>query len=123
MAGLIDIERESVFALSHSLTLQSSSLKLTYNASESGWDKKTVVSSAKLTKIIISDDLLRSSKYSKNNNRPKIGPYGIPESTTLEVENVLSTATYCLRSVREVLNKSKILPLTPICCNFFSIIL
>ena len=87
-------------SLSHSVTLQRSSLKLAYNASEIGWDKKTVVSSAKLTKFNISDYLLRSFKYSKNDNGPKFNTCGIPESISLEVENVLSTATYCLRSVR-----------------------
>ena len=46
------------------------------------------MSSAKLTKFNISHNLLRSFKYSINNDGPKIYAWGIPESTTLDDENV-----------------------------------
>ena len=59
---------ESLFDANHQLTLQSFTLKLTYNASELGWNKKTDVSSSKLPKFNVSDYLPRSFKYSKNNN-------------------------------------------------------
>ena len=53
-----------------------------------------MVSSAKFTKFNKSNDLLKSFKYYKNKNGSKFDLRGIPESTTLEVENVPAAATY-----------------------------
>ena len=50
---------------------------------------------SKINEVQYSDDLLRSFNYIKNNNEPKFNLRLITKSTTLEVENVPSTATYC----------------------------
>ena len=114
---------ESLFDLSHSLTLQRSSLKLTFSSSELGWDKKTVALSAELPKFNISDDLLRSFQSNKNNYETKFDAFRIPESTTLEVESVPSTATYCIQSVIKSYASQDLSLIPQYAAFFFKIIL
>jgi len=91
---------DNLFALNQHESFFSSQLITSISVAMSSPLKSSVVSSAKMIKWIIWEQLTISLMYNRNSNGPRIEPWGTPQVTVFHDESTPLRLTYCMRLLK-----------------------